>query len=324
MPAFPGFPRAETPTPGPCVWPGSLLGGRRLPERRSSIAFLQINQGPQVGSRELVVFGEAVGEFEGGIVVALGEVQAKPEHGVLVFIPLAKFLQLVGLGEAAVVGQGEHQRFQVVRELKIVGRLDVLLFVIGALQLDGMGRPFGGLVPFAEAHAQVGLHVEGVRNARRRLEVAHGVGPTERGPADIFVMMHQLVVGAGMKRIDPQERFIKRHAAVGPVGQLGPVEPTFLVLVKERQQLVNRFDGFFFSIGGCDAGAHPFFLEASLNQQLLAVAGMRQELLRLLEGHGMLPLAPFFDGAQRPHQAMAQLGSCLVAISNERAASIQT
>ena len=60
------------------------------------------------------------------------------------------------------------QRFIMMGELVILAGLDVHQLVVRFLQLDGAGGAVGRLLPFADAHGQMGLHVVGVRNARGR------------------------------------------------------------------------------------------------------------------------------------------------------------
>ena len=82
--------------------------------------------------------------------------------------------------------------------------------------------------------------MERVRNAGRRFDVFFGVGPAERGPPDALVEVNEFVIRARMQRIHPQQRLVERHRAVSPLGDLGAGEPAFLVVLVEREQLIER------------------------------------------------------------------------------------
>ena len=61
------------------------------------------------------------------------------------------------------------------------------------------------------ARGQVGLHVEGMRDARRRLDVILGIKPAEGGPAKALVEVHQLVIGSGVQWVDAQQGLVEGH-----------------------------------------------------------------------------------------------------------------
>ena len=50
--------------------------------------------------------------------------------------------------------------------------------------------------------AYMGLHVVGVRDVRRGFDVLDRMLPTESGPFDVLVVMHEFVMGAGVQRKD--------------------------------------------------------------------------------------------------------------------------
>ena len=97
--------------------------------------------------------------------------------------------------------------------------------------------------PLADAHAEVGLHVEGVRDARRGADVALRERPAEGRAADVLEVVDEFVVRAGVDRVHPEERLVVDRLRVAALGQLRPPEPPLLVVVVEHQQFVERLLG---------------------------------------------------------------------------------
>ena len=68
-------------------------------------------------------------------------------------------------------GSASACRFQMVRELIVLARLDAHFLLICPMDFNRPARAVAGLVPSAQARRQMCLHVERVRNPRRRLDV---------------------------------------------------------------------------------------------------------------------------------------------------------
>src|SRR5436309_678231 len=125
--------------------------------------------------------------------------------------------------------------------------------MVSSLQLDGPRGAIGRLVPTPDACRQVGLHVEGVRDARGRFDVVFRVNPAQGRAAKVFVKMNQFVVGAWVQWVDTQQGLIEGHRRQGaaetasPTGQLGPKVPRFLVVIVDRQETVERVNGRLFA-----------------------------------------------------------------------------
>ena len=139
------------------------------------------------------------------------------------------------------------------------------------------------------------LHVVSMRHARRSLDVILGVGPGQRRPVDVVVVVDQVVGGAGVKGIDPQQGLVKGHRGHTAARQLGTEIPTFLVVVVQAQQFVDgpdgrqslSFRGLFLAFG-VDFGGHRLLeLQPRSDQELLGV-----RCLALFR-------AGFFQGLQR-------------------------
>ena len=118
---------------------------------------------------------------------------------------------------------------------------DALILVVRHPKLDRLPAPVAGDAPLADAHAEVRLHVERVRDARRRLDVVLRERPPERRAADVLEEVDELVVRPRVQRVDPQERLVEDRGGVRTVltRQLGAPEPTFLVVLVQREQFVE-------------------------------------------------------------------------------------
>ena len=219
--------------------------------------------------------------------------------------------------------QAAHQRFEMMVELVVFVRLHVHRLVISQLQFDGTGRPIGRLAPFADAHAQVRLHVEGVRDARRRCDIRFGELPAERRSFDVLEVVHQFMAGARMDRIEPKQRFVEDGRFVAAV-DLRACEPAFFVVIVKRQQFVERCRGFLLALVGTDAGDHALFLQLGLDNQALALTGLGHQLFGLFECLRRVAPAVFFQCAVQDEPCIRAIRVVSQAVSAERAASIQT
>src|SRR5262245_36799746 len=157
-------------------------------------------------------------------------------------------------------------------ELPIILGIDVLFLVVGPFQLDGMGGPVGGFVPAANAHGQVSLHVESMRDAGRGMHIRFRMLPAERGPANVFVMMNQLVIGAGVQRIEFVKRLVIWDRCVRSLGKLSAVEPALFVILEQSQQLIEALGGFLTAFIGRDAFKYPLFLQSGSDQERFGMA----------------------------------------------------
>ena len=72
--------------------------------------------------------------------------------------------------------------------------------------------------------------------------------------------MDELVIRPGVERVDSEEGLVEQGGAVGAVRELGPGEPSFLVVFVECQEFIERLQGFFASVVGTDAGPHSAVL----------------------------------------------------------------
>ena len=222
----------------------------------------------------LVVLANVVGDLEGFLPVALGQVQTEPVLPLLEPVGVHFLFDGPGLGKTAIVDERNEQDLQMMTVLIILPRLYALQFVVGAFQLDGPRRAVGGLGPAADARGQVGLHMERMRDAGRGLDVILGIKPAEGRPAKAFVEVHQLMIGPGVERVDAQQGLVEGHCCNSAAGQLGAVVPCLLVLVVHGQQAIDGADGRLPArLAVADAGHLPFVLQAGQDQLRLAIAG---------------------------------------------------
>ena len=177
----------------------------------------------------------------------------------------------------------------------------------------------------------MGLHVPGVRDAWRRFDILVGVGHAESGPFIVFVEVNQFVIGPRMQRIEPQQRLVVGHCGhrtaeqTRTARQLSAVVPALLVIVVQGQQVINRQNRRLAPrLGIADAGQHAFFLQPRRDEQVFAMAAARQQACAFFSASAWLPLPYRSRPRLRPHQAIAQSGSYLAAVSKLRAALCQT
>ena len=139
----------------------------------------------------------------------------------------------------------------------------------------------------------------------------------------------------GWSGLQPQDRLVKGHFGnagrriahiTGPAiaAQSRAGKPSLLVVLIKGNQFIERADSrlpALVVIG--EFPFEPFLLQAGGDQAAFAIAAFGQQGLRFFQRLVGVP-APFLHARLKPHQAIAQSGSNLAAVSNERAASIQT
>ena len=99
-------------------------------------------------------------------------------------------------------------------------------------------------------------------------------------------------------------RLVVRHrgvAAKHAINELRACEPAFLIVVVERQQLIERLDRFLFAVFDFDAFDEPLLFQPGGDEPLLALVGVGEQFQGFLEWRGIGGLAPFLAGlAQAP------------------------
>jgi len=98
--------------------------------------------------------------------------------------------------------------------VEVFGRFDVLVAMVGPLDLGSLQAAVGGLVPAPEPRRQMGLHMPRVRDAGGRLDVGFGVVPAQGRPLELLVEMHHLVRGTRVQGIHAQERLVEGHRRI--------------------------------------------------------------------------------------------------------------